>query len=122
MTENKVTRESLLREMLSTEQANESSNLPTVAFSVSKKELYTPSNGFKTLQRRLRGQFKVVVFKEDMVLSKLVDIQLLVFGAPREKFSTAEVYRVDVVYRAQIVCGTRRFHYVHDGRRRRIFL
>jgi intraflagellar transport protein 52 len=44
------------------EQASEKdSNLPTIAFSVSKKELFTPSNGFKALQRRLRGQFKVVL-------------------------------------------------------------
>ncbi|KAJ3311687.1 Intraflagellar transport protein 52 [Boothiomyces sp. JEL0838] len=66
------------------------SNLPTIAFNISKKELYTPSNGFKTLQRRLRGQFKVTLFKEDMTLPKLVDVNLIVFGAPREKFSTAE--------------------------------
>ncbi|KAJ3321013.1 Intraflagellar transport protein 52 [Boothiomyces sp. JEL0866] len=65
-------------------------NLPTIAFNISKKEQYTPSNGFKTLQRRLRGHFKVTLFKEDMSLPKLVDVNLIVFGAPREKFSTAE--------------------------------
>ncbi|KAJ3272210.1 Intraflagellar transport protein 52 [Terramyces sp. JEL0728] len=66
------------------------SNLPTIAFNISKKEQYTPTNGFKTLQRRLRGHCKVTLFKEDMSLPKLVDVNLIVFGAPREKFSTAE--------------------------------
>ncbi|OAJ36371.1 hypothetical protein BDEG_20550 [Batrachochytrium dendrobatidis JEL423] len=55
----------------------------SVLFNISKKEQYTPSNGFKSLQRRLR-------FKEDMNLPKLTDTNLLIFGAPREKFSTSE--------------------------------
>ncbi|KAI8894454.1 hypothetical protein BC833DRAFT_604835 [Globomyces pollinis-pini] len=81
--------------MLSTTQPRESfltdkENLPTIAFNISKKEQFTPSNGFKNVQRRLRGHYKVTLFKEDMSLPKLVDISLIVFGAPREKFSTAE--------------------------------
>ncbi|KAI8912523.1 hypothetical protein EDD86DRAFT_201600 [Gorgonomyces haynaldii] len=52
--------------------------------------MFTPSNGFKTLQRRLRGNYKISLFKEDMNLPKLVDTNLLVFGAPCEKFSTQE--------------------------------
>jgi hypothetical protein len=35
--------------------------LPVVAFCISKKEQYSPSNGFKNLQRRLRGQYKIVM-------------------------------------------------------------
>ncbi|KAI8929594.1 hypothetical protein BC831DRAFT_443325 [Entophlyctis helioformis] len=65
-------------------------NLPTVLFNISKKELYTPSNGFKTLQRRMRSGFKIGLFKEDMNLPKLADASLIIFGAPREKFSTSE--------------------------------
>ncbi|KAL2913990.1 hypothetical protein HK105_206428 [Polyrhizophydium stewartii] len=63
---------------------------PTILFNISKKELLTPSNGFKSLQRRLRGGFKIGLFKEDMNLPKLADASLIVFGAPREKFSTSE--------------------------------
>ncbi|KAH6576957.1 hypothetical protein BASA60_004300 [Batrachochytrium salamandrivorans] len=63
---------------------------PTILFNISKKEQFTPKNGFKTLQRRLRSAFKIGLFKEDMNLSKLADANLLIFGAPREKFSTSE--------------------------------
>jgi uncharacterized alpha/beta hydrolase family protein len=41
------------------EQLDKDSKIPIIAFNVSKKESYTPSNGFKTLQRRLRGQYKI---------------------------------------------------------------
>ena len=34
---------------------------PTIYFNISKKELYTPSNGFKALQRRLRPGYKVAM-------------------------------------------------------------
>lgn len=69
----------------------EDKNLPVISFNISKKELYTPSNGFKNIQRRLRGNYKLGLYKEEMNLSKLVDTNLLVFGTPCEKFTTSEV-------------------------------
>ncbi|KAJ3079578.1 Intraflagellar transport protein 52, partial [Quaeritorhiza haematococci] len=66
------------------------SNLPTVLFSIAKKEMFTPSGGLKGLQRRLRNHFKIALYKEEMNAAKLSDAALLVFGTPREKFSTSE--------------------------------
>ncbi len=37
------------------------SNQPTIAFSMLKKELFNPNSGFKSLQRRLRGQYKPIM-------------------------------------------------------------
>lgn len=55
------------------EEAPLSSGLPTIAFNISKKEQFTPTNGFKNLLRRLRGQFKVIMYmgiKADTLDSK----------------------------------------------------
>ena len=73
-------------------ETDDRSLTPSISFNISKKETYTPSNGFKTIQRRLRTNYKITQNKEEMNLSKLRDHKLLVFGAPTEKFSTAEVY------------------------------
>lgn len=62
----------------------------TVLFNISKKESLTPSNGLKMLQRRLRNGFKIGLFKEEMTLSKVSEASLLIFGAPKEKFTMAE--------------------------------
>jgi intraflagellar transport protein 52 len=35
------------------------SNLPVVLFNISKREVFTPSNGLKGVQRRLRNSFKI---------------------------------------------------------------
>lgn len=37
------------------------------------------------------GEFVRLRYKEEMNAAKLVDTNLLIFGAPREKFSMAEV-------------------------------
>ncbi|KAJ3028009.1 UNVERIFIED_CONTAM: Intraflagellar transport protein 52 [Siphonaria sp. JEL0065] len=63
---------------------------PTVLFNISKKESLTPNNGLKTLQRRLRNGFKIGLNKDEMNFSKLTETSLLIFGAPREKFSMSE--------------------------------
>lgn len=64
--------------------------LPTVLFNVTKKEQATPSNGFKLFQRRLRNNYKVSLNKEELTSAKLQDVKLLIFGGPREKFTTSE--------------------------------
>eukprot|EP00051_Salpingoeca_urceolata_P013037 m.163034 g.163034 ORF g.163034 m.163034 type:complete len:100 (+) comp17679_c2_seq2:91-390(+) len=68
----------------------EASGRATIAFDVSKKELFSPSNGLKGLQRRLRGTYKVTTVNE-VSLDKLSQAQLCVFNGPRDKFTAAEV-------------------------------
>ncbi|KAJ3292985.1 Intraflagellar transport protein 52 [Rhizoclosmatium sp. JEL0117] len=68
----------------------DSKSTPSVLFNISKKESLTPNNGLKTLQRRLRNGFKIGLNKDEMNMSKLSDTSLLIFGAPREKFSMSE--------------------------------
>ncbi|KAJ3264992.1 Intraflagellar transport protein 52 [Chytriomyces hyalinus] len=63
---------------------------PTILFNISKKESFTPNNGLKSLQRRLRNAFKIGLNKEEMNYSKVNEASLLIFGAPREKFSMSE--------------------------------
>ncbi|TPX51366.1 hypothetical protein SeLEV6574_g00355 [Synchytrium endobioticum] len=62
----------------------------TVLFGSSKGEICTPTSGFKGLQRRLRASFRVAMLKDAITESKLAGVALLVFGAPRDKFSSAE--------------------------------
>lgn len=71
-------------------QQNQKTPLPTVLFNVTKKEQATPSNGFKFFQRRLRNSYKVSLNKDDLTTAKLQDVKLLIFGGPREKFTTSE--------------------------------
>ncbi|KAI9353849.1 hypothetical protein BDR26DRAFT_910587 [Obelidium mucronatum] len=86
-------RDARLAAALSAEAANQNAPgkaTPTVLFNISKKEALTPNNGLKTLQRRLRNAFKIGLNKDEMNFSKLNDTSLLIFGAPREKFSMSE--------------------------------
>ncbi|KAJ3076628.1 Intraflagellar transport protein 52 [Podochytrium sp. JEL0797] len=62
----------------------------TLLFNISKKEALTPNNGLKSMQRRLRNAFKIGLNKDEMNYSKLNETSLLIFGAPREKFSMSE--------------------------------
>lgn len=65
-------------------------NSPLIYFNISKKEMFTPANGLKGVQRRLRNYSRIQLYKEEMNYSKLQDASLLVFGGPREKFTTSE--------------------------------
>jgi hypothetical protein len=63
----------------------------TIVFDASKRETHHPGSGFKKLARRLKGEHKVVVNKDDLSLEKLQEASLVVFGSPRSRFSTEEV-------------------------------
>jgi len=63
---------------------------PVLLFNASKKESHHPNNGFKKLYRRLKGSYKVQLNKDDITLERLKEAALVVFGCPREKFSSAE--------------------------------
>jgi intraflagellar transport protein 52 len=62
-------------------------------FSTFKKEKYHPSStphGYKQWFRRLRTTFKPIVLKEALTAESLEGADILVLGAPGEKFSLAE--------------------------------
>ncbi|KAJ3391955.1 Intraflagellar transport protein 52 [Entophlyctis sp. JEL0112] len=67
-----------------------SKNNPTVLFNISKKESLTPNSGLKIIQRKLRNGFRIGLNKDDMSINKVGDASLLIFGAPRDKFSMSE--------------------------------
>jgi len=63
---------------------------PVVLFDCTKKEAYTPSKGYKQLFRRLRATFQPKPLKEAISSEALAEAQILVFGCPRDKFTTGE--------------------------------
>ncbi|XP_075033703.1 intraflagellar transport protein 52 homolog isoform X1 [Mixophyes fleayi] len=58
----------------------------TILFNVSKNE----SGGYKSLQKRLRTNWKIQSLKEDITAEKLMGVKLWITAGPREKFTAAE--------------------------------
>lgn len=71
------------------EEGNVESN--TILFNASKKEMFLPMAGFKTLHTRLKLHWTVALQRDDLTLEKLKMAKMIIFGGPREKFSTSEV-------------------------------
>ncbi|KAJ3209464.1 Intraflagellar transport protein 52, partial [Clydaea vesicula] len=68
---------------------NQSNNL--ILFNISKREMFTPSNGFKSLQKRLKKIGKIGIYKEETInFAKLSEASLIIFGAPKEPFTSSE--------------------------------
>ena len=99
----------------------------TVLFNMSKKELYVPSSGYKTLQNRLKVNWNVGLQRDDITLERLNAAKLVVFGAPRDKFSASEVQarvcmsvacRVDLTVATCVVtidrCPHQQFHFPYN--------
>ncbi|XP_061584673.1 intraflagellar transport protein 52 homolog [Cololabis saira] len=63
----------------------------TVVFSASKRELFTANNGYKSLQKRLRAQWRIQSFKEELSVEKLKGVKLWITAGPREKFTALEL-------------------------------
>ncbi|KAL7843350.1 hypothetical protein AOLI_G00248620 [Acnodon oligacanthus] len=63
----------------------------TVVFNSSKRELFTASSGYKSLQKRLRAQWKIQSIKEELTAEKLHGVKLWITAGPREKFTAAEL-------------------------------
>lgn len=63
-----------------------------VMFDTTKRETHHMNQGFKQLTRRLKSTFnlKTQNNKEDITAARLADADIVVFGGPRDKFSTAE--------------------------------
>jgi len=64
---------------------------PAVVFNTTKREVFTPSSGYKQLFRRLRSTFRPSVNKDEITARKLEGTGVLVLGCPREKFTAAEL-------------------------------
>ncbi|KAJ8259736.1 hypothetical protein GJAV_G00172840 [Gymnothorax javanicus] len=62
-----------------------------VAINASKRELFTANNGYKSLQKRLRAQWKIQSVKDELSLEKLSGVKLWITAGPREKFTAAEL-------------------------------
>lgn len=62
-----------------------------VVFNASKRELFTSSSGYKSLQKKLRAQWKIQSIKEELTLEKLQGVKLWITAGPREKFTAAEL-------------------------------
>ncbi|XP_056461624.1 intraflagellar transport protein 52 homolog [Gadus chalcogrammus] len=63
----------------------------TVVLNASKKELFTASNGYKSLQKRLKAQWKIQSIKEELSSEKLKGVKLWITAGPREKFTASEL-------------------------------
>jgi intraflagellar transport protein 52 len=63
-----------------------------ILFDGSKRESHDPGRGFKKMYRRLRGSFDVKLNKEEIRAEKLAEASCVVFGGPREKFSSSEFH------------------------------
>lgn len=63
----------------------------TVVLNASKRELFTTSNGYKSLQKRLRAQWKIQSMKEELTLEKMKGVKLWITAGPREKFTASEM-------------------------------
>ncbi|XP_071375376.1 intraflagellar transport protein 52 homolog [Centroberyx affinis] len=63
----------------------------TVVFNASKRELFTANSGYKSLQKRLRAQWKIQSIKEELSLEKLKGVKLWITAGPREKFTASEL-------------------------------
>ncbi|CAH1774851.1 unnamed protein product [Owenia fusiformis] len=62
----------------------------TLIFNASKRELFTINNGMKTLNRKLKTQWKILVNKEEITEEKLCDGRVFVLTGSREKFTSSE--------------------------------
>ncbi|XP_048464503.1 intraflagellar transport protein 52 homolog [Rhincodon typus] len=62
-----------------------------IVFNASKKELFTVSSGYKSLQKKLRTNWKIQSFKDEITEEKLIGVKLWITAGPREKFTAAEV-------------------------------
>ncbi|XP_051269966.1 intraflagellar transport protein 52 homolog isoform X2 [Dicentrarchus labrax] len=63
----------------------------TVVFNASKRELFTANNGYKSMQTRLKAQWKIQSMKEELSSEKLKGVRLWITAGPREKFTGSEL-------------------------------
>ncbi|KAK5623242.1 Intraflagellar transport protein 52 [Crenichthys baileyi] len=62
-----------------------------IIFNASKRELFGTHNGYKSMQKRLRAQWKIQSMKEELSIEKLKGVKLWITAGPREKFTASEL-------------------------------
>ncbi|MEQ2304037.1 Intraflagellar transport protein 52 [Ameca splendens] len=62
-----------------------------IIFNASKRELFGTHNGYKSMQKRLRAQWKIQSMKEELSVEKLKGVKLWITAGPREKFTASEL-------------------------------
>lgn len=62
----------------------------TIIFDVSKNELFSLNEGYRTLNRRLKNSWKVFSNKEEISMQVLSQTAVFVLPGPREKFTETE--------------------------------
>ena len=92
----------------------------TILFSEAKKELFSPSSGFRSLQvappphqlelispsqARLKAHWSVGVIRDEITMEKVGGAAMIVFGCPRDKFSVAEVTVINYGERMEGLCA-----------------
>ncbi|XP_077386807.1 intraflagellar transport protein 52 homolog isoform X1 [Festucalex cinctus] len=63
----------------------------TVVFNASKRELFTTSSGYKSMQKHIRTQWRIQSMKEELSSDKLKGVKLWITAGPREKFTASEL-------------------------------
>ncbi|XP_039179581.1 intraflagellar transport protein 52 homolog isoform X1 [Crotalus tigris] len=61
-----------------------------IIFNASKKEIFTMNSGYRILQKKLRGNWKIQSLKDEITSEKLSGVKLWITAGPREKFTAAE--------------------------------
>ncbi|XP_037534607.1 intraflagellar transport protein 52 homolog [Nematolebias whitei] len=62
-----------------------------IIFNASKRELFSTNNGYKSMQKKLRAQWKIQSIKEEVSEEKLKGVKLWITAGPREKFTASEL-------------------------------
>uniref|UniRef100_A0A3Q2QU48 Intraflagellar transport 52 homolog (Chlamydomonas) n=1 Tax=Fundulus heteroclitus TaxID=8078 RepID=A0A3Q2QU48_FUNHE len=62
-----------------------------IIFNASKRELFGTNNGYKSMQKKLRAQWKIQSIKEELSAERLKGVKLWVTAGPREKFTASEL-------------------------------
>ncbi|KAM4622711.1 intraflagellar transport protein 52 homolog [Discoglossus pictus] len=62
----------------------------TIVFNASKREIFTTSSGYKSLQKKFRSNWKLQSLKDEITMEKLMGVKLWITAGPREKFTAAE--------------------------------
>uniref|UniRef100_A0A5F8AJ77 Intraflagellar transport 52 n=2 Tax=Macaca TaxID=9539 RepID=A0A5F8AJ77_MACMU len=62
----------------------------TIVFNAYKKEIFTTNNGYKSMQKKLRSNWKIQSLKDEITSEKLNGVKLWITAGPREKFTAAE--------------------------------
>uniref|UniRef100_F7GIS5 Intraflagellar transport 52 n=2 Tax=Callithrix jacchus TaxID=9483 RepID=F7GIS5_CALJA len=62
----------------------------TILFNAYKKEIFTTNNGYKSMQKKLRSNWKIQSLKDEITSEKLIGVKLWITAGPREKFTTTE--------------------------------